>query len=187
MLGFRPGQRILDWGSGCGWFLTWAEVYYGLEGYGIDMSGPSVAWAQRFSLGSFCQYGGLDLSWVPDDSFDYVISFWSLYHLLSGSDQCTVIGGLVEKLSEGGRMWLGGNCPDERMLGFPATCFSAVDMGVCLTSLASSSKWQRRGIRVDFEVVHDLELFRSMENRHSQVQGDYLFWGGVYSVFVTRL
>ena len=101
LLGFRAGRRILDWGSGCGWFLTWAEMFYGTEGYGIDLSQVSVDWAKRFSLGSFCHYGGLDLSWIPARSFDFVTSFWSLYHLLSKPDQCSIILQLVEKLSVG--------------------------------------------------------------------------------------
>lgn len=187
LLGFRPGQRLLDWGSGCGWFVTWAQVLYGTRGFGIDVSSTAVSWAQRYSLGDFCQHGGLDLAWVPDGAFDYVTSYWALYHLLSKEDQCSVIGNLIQKLGLGGKMWLGGNCPDSDLLRNRSTCLEVEDLRGCLSAWASTRAWHDAHIAVEVEMVNDIELFRSLENRHVQVEGDYLFWGKPYSAFITRV
>ncbi|CAE8603197.1 unnamed protein product, partial [Polarella glacialis] len=57
-----------------------------------------------------CHADGRNLSWVPDGSLDAVISFAALYHL-HGSEQCDVVGRLVEKLRPGGKAWLGWMAP----------------------------------------------------------------------------
>eukprot|EP00927_Polykrikos_kofoidii_P076627 TRINITY_DN73696_c0_g1_i1.p1 TRINITY_DN73696_c0_g1~~TRINITY_DN73696_c0_g1_i1.p1 ORF type:complete len:497 (+),score=52.27 TRINITY_DN73696_c0_g1_i1:81-1571(+) len=192
LLGFRSGESVLDWGSGCGWFLTWAEVFYGIRGFGIEMARSSAMWARRHALGSFCHYGDLDLRWVPDESFHYVTSFWSLYHLQSKEEQCGVIGQLVQKLRVGGRMWLGGNCPAMDLLwpneaNVQGTCMSSIDVLSCLDVQAESSAWRRHGIAGSFEALPDEDLFRAFQNRHKQERGDYLFWGSSWSAIITRV
>ena len=54
-LDFQPGDRVLDWGSGCGHFLTWATMLYGIDGYGIDATSSSVAFSESHSHGSYCK------------------------------------------------------------------------------------------------------------------------------------
>ncbi|CAE8642156.1 unnamed protein product, partial [Polarella glacialis] len=107
-----PGDRVLDWGSGCGHKLSWACRFFGLEGLGVELMQPTVVWARRHTLPGtkHCHADGRNLSWVPDGSLDAVISFAALYHL-HGSEQCDVVGRLVEKLRPGGKAWLGWMAP----------------------------------------------------------------------------
>lgn len=106
----RPGDLVLDWGSGCGHKLSWANRLFGVEGLGVELVKATAAWARRHSAGTHCHADGRDLSWIPSGSFDAVISFAALYHL-HGREQCDVVGQLVEKLRPGGRAWLGWMAP----------------------------------------------------------------------------
>ncbi len=84
-------------------------------------------------------------------------------------------------------MWLGGNCPNAEILNNRTTCLTVNDMTDCLGRWSASETWVRSRIRIEVHFVYDMELFRAMENRHKQVQGDYLFFGSPYSAFITRL
>jgi 2-polyprenyl-3-methyl-5-hydroxy-6-metoxy-1,4-benzoquinol methylase len=105
-LGFFPGARVLDLGTGCGHFLTWARAYFGVEGYGVDLTPEAIAWAQNRSAGKFCHGDVRDLSWVPDESFDFVISY-GVANVLGRSGMCTFARNAVRKLKPSGRAWLG--------------------------------------------------------------------------------
>merc|ERR1719313_833768 len=91
--------------------LSWFRTLYGTEGFGIEALPMSVEWASRHSAGSFCLWQDhKNLAWVPDGSFDAIVSYWAFYHI-SRQNQCAAVRQLLAKLRPEGRMWIGGNTP----------------------------------------------------------------------------
>ena len=137
---FRPGELLLDWGSGCGFTLSWAKAYYDVDVLGIDVT-PAAAWAAKYSLGLSCVADGRELDWVPNDLFDYVFSYAALLHLDS-DEQCAVAHQLVRKLRPGGRAFLGWNRAHRVGPWKWFDCF-----------------WQQTGPVVELEVLEEANLF----------------------------
>lgn len=180
LLDFRPGHLILDWGSGCGHKLTWAKALFDADGVGVDVEGGAVNWASRHSSGVFCHADGRKLGWLPDGSFDRVISYAALYHL-SPIDQCTTAIQLVQKLRVGGRAWFGWN----KMYSMDGwqwrTCLLNAS---AVPGLPNQSMSDMEGMTVEFEVIEDGFLFPPS----TAVAGNhYLFQYPAFSVFLTRL
>merc|ERR1712048_26949 len=63
LLGFLPGQSVLDWGSGCGYMLTWAKALFDVDGVGVEAVYAAAKWAKVHSLGKFCHVDGRKLDW----------------------------------------------------------------------------------------------------------------------------
>lgn len=190
LLQIQRGSTVLDWGSGCGWTLTWLHTFYGANGYGIDASNKMQKWSQQYSSGQYCQWGDTELSWVPEAAFDHVVSYWSLYHLPSARVQCLVASQLLLKLKPGGRAWFGGNNPSP-VLNINHREFSRGDWNRCLARLVKA----RKGIAFEAHFVMDGLLFRSFKpiDKHpykpseEELRGDYLFLDPTYSALITRL
>ncbi|CAE7541247.1 unnamed protein product [Symbiodinium natans] len=104
---FRPGELLLEWGSGCGFAMSWAKAYYDVDSLGVDIM-PAAAWAAKYSLGLSCVADGRKLQWIPNGLFDHVFSYGALRHL-SFEEQCEVAHQLVRKLRIGGRAFIGWN------------------------------------------------------------------------------
>ncbi|CAE8733072.1 unnamed protein product [Polarella glacialis] len=180
LMNFRPGQLVLDWGSGCGHKLSWAKMLFDVNGLGLDIMGPAVAWAKDHSAGKFCHADGRDLSWVPDNMFDHVISYAAIYHLAK-EDQCHAGIQLVKKLKIGGRAFLGWNhgpvMNNWEWLG----CFK--HSRAYMEELHGPGT---TGVEVDFQALEDAYLFppnaHVMEHKRS-----FLFQYPAYSIFLTRL
>lgn len=179
MLQVKPGSTVLDWGSGCGWMLTWLHLIYGSVGYGIDATPQAYDWSSQHSAGKFCLTNGIQLDWVPTGGFDHVISYWALYHITPASRLCKVASQLVSKLRPGGRAWFGGNDPSE-IMKITFTPFSENQWIKCLNSLS------KKGFNFKVEFFEDVELFRT-ETFSGSLPGDYLYFHPTYSTFVTRL
>jgi hypothetical protein len=192
LLQLRPGQRVLDWGSGCGWTLTWLRNLYGVEGYGIDAASANFHWSKQHSAGEFCLWSSFDLTWVPDAGFDAVIAYWALYHHMEPA-QCHLARQLIAKLKPGGRAWFGGNSPSTAVGISVVSRMTKHAWRRCLRAAAGDSKHGRgREVHLvlDLEFFLDVQLFTASGVQRAETYerpGDYLFWPPVYSVVVRKL
>merc|ERR1719329_366065 len=48
-----PRARVLDWGTGCGHKLTWAQQLYDIDGLGLELVEENVRWARQHSTGKY--------------------------------------------------------------------------------------------------------------------------------------
>lgn len=181
-----PRARVLDWGTGCGHKLTWAQQLYDIEGLGLELVEENARWARQHSTGKYCRVDGRFVDWLPDDYFDGIISYAALAHL-EPDDQCRVIADLVGKLRVGGRMWFGWNAPGiwlndsslEQRWMFPAAkswrnCFARAARGY--------PRWRTGEVAALWEVEEEAFIFPSDASRVET----YLYWPPAYSLFVTR-
>lgn len=186
MMNFRPGQLVLDWGSGCGHSLTWAKMLFDVDGLGIDIEGNAVGWAQDHSAGIFCHVDGRNLRWIPDGIFDHVISYAALYHLTK-ADQCRTAVQLVEKLRVGGRAFFGWNhAPNMSNIEWIA-CFDEIqDIRADLARAHGAESIIDEPIRIEMEAIEDGFLFPPDANSKSG-KLHFLYQFPAYSVFLTRV
>ena len=84
---YRPNDLILDWGSGCGHQATWMTRLYGVRVIGVDINGAAIRWAEKHSIGTFYYTNALNLTWIPDNTFDHFFSFAAVYYV-PPSDKC---------------------------------------------------------------------------------------------------
>lgn len=180
LLDFRPGQLVLDWGSGCGHKLSWAKALFDVDGVGLDIEAGAVAWAQMHSAGVFCHADGRRLGWIPDGEFDHVISYAALYHM-SKVDQCHTGIHLLRKLKVGGRAYFGWN---------QAYSMAAFEWRACFANASAWPELPREDVaimarmQVDFQAVEDAYLFPPTV----EVAGThYLYQYPAFSIILTRL
>ena len=54
---------------------------YGVRVVGIDLNEDAVRWSQMHSIGTFYATDGVNLSWIPDNTFDHFFSFAAVYYV----------------------------------------------------------------------------------------------------------
>jgi SAM-dependent methyltransferase len=111
---YAVGDRVLDWGSGCGHKATWMRIHFGVDVYGLDLEAGAVEWANNHSLGHFCATDGSKLEFLADQSFDHVFSVAAIYHL-PYEVQCDVLQQFLRVIVDGGTisiMWNGNHLRD---------------------------------------------------------------------------
>eukprot|EP00929_Paragymnodinium_shiwhaense_P078817 TRINITY_DN40889_c0_g1_i1.p1 TRINITY_DN40889_c0_g1~~TRINITY_DN40889_c0_g1_i1.p1 ORF type:complete len:478 (+),score=50.39 TRINITY_DN40889_c0_g1_i1:114-1547(+) len=171
-LGFQPGQLLLDWGSGCGHALTWAKMFFDVDGLGLEATSGAADWAAKFAAGLSCKGDGRQLTWVPDGLFDYVFTYAALLHL-SEEDQCSVAVQLVRKLRPGGRAFFGWNRAHLTSPWSWYECFRrAEDRNVVKTR--------------NLEVVEEHLTFPASAGDENALLQDFMWGFPSYSVFVER-
>lgn len=181
LLDFRPGNLVLDWGSGCGHKLSWAKQLFDVDGLGVDVEGDAVAWARDHSVGAFCHADGRDLTWIPDGIFDKVISYAAIYHL-SREDQCSTGIQLVRKLRIGGRAWLGWNhLPNMSQIDW-IECFKG--SRIELERAQMNNEQAVLGVNVFLEILEDGFLFPPDATLVNDI---FLYQYPAYSMMLTRV
>ncbi|CAD7945011.1 unnamed protein product [Amoebophrya sp. A25] len=133
-LNMRPGERVLDYGTGCGHMLTWFSKFFGVRGLGVDILHPAITWAKQWSVGRYCHVAedhdaeqdsqqlektaendGHNstktmfstpplFSYFPPESFEYIVSCGALIH---AKDACGQLRRLLRSLTVGGKAWFG--------------------------------------------------------------------------------
>eukprot|EP00928_Gymnodinium_smaydae_P067209 TRINITY_DN50151_c0_g1_i1.p1 TRINITY_DN50151_c0_g1~~TRINITY_DN50151_c0_g1_i1.p1 ORF type:complete len:479 (+),score=93.60 TRINITY_DN50151_c0_g1_i1:2-1438(+) len=165
MMDFRPGQLVLDWGSGCGHKLSWAKMLFDVDGLGVELVDSAVSWTRTHSWGHFCQGDGRYLSWIPDGVFDHVISYAAIYHL-SKPDQCSTGLQLIQKLRVGGKAYFGWN------------------QGPNMSNLEWIECFREGPVEVELDAIEDGFLFPPSTDKAVE---SFLFQYPAYSLFITRL
>ena len=106
MAQYRPGDLVLDWGSGCGHQSTLMTQLFDVDVIGLDVTEAAVRWAQEHAIGTFYYSNGLDLSWVPNDTFDHFYAFGSVMYVPATSI-CAFGREVVRILRSGGTAFFG--------------------------------------------------------------------------------
>ena len=105
------GDRVLEWGSGCGHKASWMRIHFGVDVVGVEGSRASVNWANAHSLGTFCAAaaatsdGAKQLEFLPDASFQHALSVAAVFQLPYEA-QCGVLKELLRLVVDGGTISL---------------------------------------------------------------------------------
>ena len=82
LMQYLPGELVFDWGAGCGHALGWLRRAFGVAATGHEFHGVVGAKAvQHAGAEAMCDGDGADLSHLPDEYVDHVISNGAVYHL----------------------------------------------------------------------------------------------------------
>lgn len=173
LLNFRPGELILDWGSGCGHALSWAKMFFDVDGLGVEVTPSVVSWATRFSMGQHCAVDGRRLEWIPDQLFDHVFSYGGVYHL-NLEEVCQVALQLIRKLRPGGSAFFGWNRFHRHT---PADWFECFRVN-------ADVRTQTEILRVDMEAIEEWHLFPKDLN---YALGSFIWDYPAYSIIIRRL
>ncbi|ORC92662.1 putative methyltransferase [Trypanosoma theileri] len=109
LLKVKSGDRLLDWGSGCGHHLEFMNVFFGAVGLGIDISNKTVEYAREMTTkkNQYCVADGTRLEWLPSNFFDHAYSFGSIYHVYNETLFCSVLQQMVRVVKVGGKVYNG--------------------------------------------------------------------------------
>jgi len=110
LLGFMPGDVVLDWGSGCGHGLAWIAAEVSILGIAVDLLPVNTAWAlQHTPVVAAMASGDYTHAFaaLPDASVDHVISNAVVLNLRP-DHQCRLLREQVLRvLRPGGTAWFG--------------------------------------------------------------------------------
>ena len=109
-LKMKPNDLVLDWGAGCGHKLAWMSHWFGVHGFGLDLSSTAAGWAKNHSqsMVNYCVGDATNLSYIPPNTFDFAISYASLLHL-PAKLRCQTVQELIRVVKPGGKFWDGWN------------------------------------------------------------------------------
>ena len=81
----------------------------------VDLSYKSLlyAWQNTSKANKYCHGDGSDLSWIPDDTFDAVFSFGSIFHVYNQTLMCRSYKEMVRIAKRGAKIYNGWSAEDE--------------------------------------------------------------------------
>eukprot|EP00758_Cryptobia_borreli_P003804 Tbor_TRINITY_DN3994_c0_g1::TRINITY_DN3994_c0_g1_i2::g.815::m.815 len=152
--GIKRGETVFDWGSGCGHSMNFLYNEYNVTGVGIDVSSKTIEYAIRntTSKNLYCVADGTQLEWIPNNSFDHVISFGSIYHVYNSVTFCSVLRQLVRIVKKGGTVYNGWTEDEE---------FKRDYVGLCLSDLERKSD-NSFGTLVKHTIVEEKDGFSNV-------------------------
>jgi ubiquinone/menaquinone biosynthesis C-methylase UbiE len=105
MMNIQRGDKILDFGSGCGTMLNYLHLALGTEGTGVDLTSSAVFYARAHAQPRqlFCHSeGGSFLRFVQPNTFNHVIAWSSVHHIRRKMVQCEVVNQMLRVVKPGG-------------------------------------------------------------------------------------
>lgn len=101
---------VFDWGAGCGFMMHYLkELYPGkkMNMFALDLNPANMQWARDkkyvdYAVGK----EGSNINWIPDGSFDRIISVGAILHLPK-NEQKELLQTMVSKLKTNGMIWIG--------------------------------------------------------------------------------
>lgn len=150
----RPGDKILDWGSGCGHQGAWFEALYGMKVFGVDITQEAVDWANENTFGKYCTADGTDLSFIEDAYFDGVFSYAVMHHLPYDL-QCAALKECIRVTKDGGKIFIGwnGNHIKERPSPQPTRAAASSDITFWEKCVADVARVERMEMTLETEKV----------------------------------
>eukprot|EP01083_Nonionella_stella_P163276 536891_1 len=112
----KPGDIVLDMGSGCGHTLLQWVYWYGVFGVGFDWQKENVLYSNDVAMknGLNAQFYQASIQsiyleeWIPNESFDYIHTNAVLMYL-DPPTACLVIQKTIQILKVNGSAWFGWN------------------------------------------------------------------------------
>ncbi|KEG09216.1 hypothetical protein DQ04_05601050 [Trypanosoma grayi] len=149
LLKVKKGDRLLDWGSGCGHHLQFMNTFFGAVGLGIDISNKTTEYARDMTSkqNHYCAADGTQLNWLPSNYFDHAYSFGSIYHVYNVTLFCSVLQQLTRVVRPGGKIYNGWTEESEFPRGNVEPCVSKVYPLSCLL----------------VEIIEEANLFRHVK------------------------
>ena len=109
IVGLKKGDKIMDWGCGCGTMLNYYHLKFQTQGVGVDFTRSAIDHARSHSQPNqtFCWMDGTNLKHFEPESFDAIVSWAVLYHVRRTLVQCEVVHQMVKLLKPGGSAYIG--------------------------------------------------------------------------------
>ena len=101
------GRRVLDVGSGTGFYVQYFQRHAAAEVYGVDISETSTRYLQEtFPTGFFATYDISDADFPFEGTFELISVISVLYHIVDDERFHSALENICQRLSAGGYLLL---------------------------------------------------------------------------------
>jgi cyclopropane-fatty-acyl-phospholipid synthase len=178
-LRLRPGQRVLEIGSGWGTALVEAAERYGISGVGVTLSGEQLVRSRELALergvADRVEFRLQDYQDIAGETFDAIYSIGMYEHIgrhngrryfeklsqLLRDDGVSVLHSIAKRRREGSQAWI------SRYI-FPGTYVPAVEEVVGHVASAGLGLIHAENLRLHYALTLE-EWYRRFERRRAEV------------------